>query len=583
MRSGSGAPILVSILVAGCLSDIPADGYDGTPAAAPQATDDGSQPPTFGPTVTQNDPPPPISGGTLAATHDGTVVVADPDRDAVYIVDARARSSRTVNLAPHDEPGRVVIDGGRAFVALRRGGALVTIDLASASVVSRREVCPTPRGVAYDKPSDTVYVACAGGELVTLPLSTRSAIIPASRFVVDDLRDVVVSGDGVVVSTFRSSARWLVPSNGPPRMLYSGIASGDSRIRSQVAWRMIADDRTDDGVLSIAQSLNASVAADSSDWYHAEQEDPCAPGGGQVTVVGDAPVVHVVPNAPLAVDVAATPDFIAMAVAGNGHTPEYPQMILLSRKNGGGCDSGTPVQLPGQITSVGWIGLVSIVAFSREPAALFVLELGASVETAARIDLSPTSREDTGHAIFHSNAGHGAACASCHAEGRDDGHVWSSVDRGSRRTQSLLGTLAGTAPYHWDGEQADMKALARFTFESAMQGPTLANDRIAALEGWLVALPPLAVSPPADPDAVTRGAVRFEASCASCHAGPKHTDNSTRNVGTGGSFQVPSLVGVGWRAPYLHDGAAPSLDEAIFVHNKAITDTTDLIAYLRTL
>jgi hypothetical protein len=37
------------------------------------------------------------------------------------------------------------------------------------------------------------------------------------------------------------------------------------------------------------------------------------------------------------------------------------------------------------------------------------------------------------------------------------------------------------------------------------------------------------------------------------------TNNQSVDVGTGGVFQVPSLVGVGWRAPFLHTGCAITL------------------------
>jgi cytochrome c peroxidase len=41
-----------------------------------------------------------------------------------------------------------------------------------------------------------------------------------------------------------------------------------------------------------------------------------------------------------------------------------------------------------------------------------------------------------------------------------------------------------------------------------------------------------------------------------CHSGPKLTSAGTFDVGTGQAFQVPSLVGLGTRAPYMHDGCA---------------------------
>ena len=63
--------------------------------------------PTFGPTTTATDAPPPISGGTLLVTRDGTRAIAsDPDRDLVYIVDlTKNQVHAQVALAHGDEPG----------------------------------------------------------------------------------------------------------------------------------------------------------------------------------------------------------------------------------------------------------------------------------------------------------------------------------------------------------------------------------------------------------------------------------------------------------------------------------------------
>jgi cytochrome c peroxidase len=72
------------------------------------------------------------------------------------------------------------------------------------------------------------------------------------------------------------------------------------------------------------------------------------------------------------------------------------------------------------------------------------------------------------------------------------------------------------------------------------------------------------------------------------------TNNTTVNVGTGGAFQVPSLIGVGSRAPFLHDGRAatlkdrfdPSLgggDQHGHTSQLADSDVSDLVAFLNTL
>jgi len=113
--------------------------------------------------------PPPISGGTMAVTSLRRAVVADSDRDRIWVVDLASRAVSEIVLEEGDEPGRVVTGAGEtAYVALRRGGALVTVDAASGKQIARTAVCPAPRGMAFDAVSDRLHVACAGGELVSL-------------------------------------------------------------------------------------------------------------------------------------------------------------------------------------------------------------------------------------------------------------------------------------------------------------------------------------------------------------------------------------------------------------------------------
>ncbi|HVR21266.1 MAG TPA: hypothetical protein VMS65_16245, partial [Polyangiaceae bacterium] len=75
--------------------------------------------------------PPAISGGTLLVLRSGALAVAsDPERDAIVVADLGSGTVRgTIALEAGDEPGRLVEDAtGRVHVALRRGGAVVTVD-----------------------------------------------------------------------------------------------------------------------------------------------------------------------------------------------------------------------------------------------------------------------------------------------------------------------------------------------------------------------------------------------------------------------------------------------------------------------
>jgi mono/diheme cytochrome c family protein len=155
----------------------------------------------------------------------------------------------------------------------------------------------------------------------------------------------------------------------------------------------------------------------------------------------------------------------------------------------------------------------------------------------------------------------------------------------------------GTEPFHWSGDEADFSHLMTDVFVGRMSGPTLAADQADALLTWLDAQPRPPRPAPADPAAVERGRLLFDdtksVGCATCHAGNHLTSNATVDVGTGGLFQVPSLVGVGARAPFMHDGCAATLRDrfspACGGTNHGVTSQlsesqiSDLVAYLETL
>jgi cytochrome c peroxidase len=239
---------------------------------------------------------------------------------------------------------------------------------------------------------------------------------------------------------------------------------------------------------------------------------------------------------------------------------------------------------------------------TREPARLWIIAaqgaasspIWTSTSTGTEITLSSVSRDDTGHDVFHASAGATIACASCHPEGGDDGHTW-LLDGEPRRTPSLRGTIAGTAPYHWRGDEADLVVLTDDVYSQRMNGAQLDSSQMTALTAWVQSVP----APPAptwvDATAAQRGRALFgrpDTQCASCHLGSKFTNNQTLDVGTGKPFQVPPLVGVGWRLPLLHDGCAKTvMDRFLTCSTKghgglaalSLQDELDLTAYLDTL
>jgi mono/diheme cytochrome c family protein len=160
----------------------------------------------------------------------------------------------------------------------------------------------------------------------------------------------------------------------------------------------------------------------------------------------------------------------------------------------------------------------------------------------------------------------------------------------------MRGGIVGTEPFHWDGDMTTFTTLVHEVFEGRMSGPPLRPETSDALLGWIDSIPTLPVRAGVDRMASERGRVLFNdttVACASCHAGERLTNNKAADVGTGKMFQVPSLRNVAARAPFLHDGCAPTLKDRFGAcgggdkHGKTSdlspAQLSDLISYLETL
>ena len=619
----------------------------------------------------------PITGGTMTVSRDGSrAVISDPDRDRVVQVDlASEQVISETQLDVGDEPGRVVEDAaGRMHVALRRGGAIATLDETGA-ITDRRSVCPEPRGLAYDTTTDLVHVACSGGELVTLAAAGGA---PTRTLRLDrDLRDVVVTGANLTVTRFRTAEILTIDPTGAivnrvmpptvPRFDFGmgdlgpggGAGSGGSfGAPASTAWRTIA---LPDGRLVMSHQRRVKSVLDS--------QSPGGYGGScgggpledAVTVVtpGQAPqAVARIGRGALPVDIAASRsgDKIAVAVAGSREVIVTSSIALTapdedkceppnptpcgdfpggddggSGMTGGGGSGTSPPSGPdptmgeccedkdrdgscdddddddddqgedddsqrlGPPTSLGWTPSGDLVIFYPEAPALIIRTQGTGLSH--RINLPGGARNDAGRNVFHRQTAIGVACASCHPEGRDDGIVWNFASDGVRRTQSLAGNILDRAPYHWTGDESSLPVLLDDVFAKRMSGGILNERQKAALGPWLNRIPAPAASTTQDPAAVARGAAIFETpavGCVSCHNGLLMTNNLKFNVGTGGMFKVPSLLGVGDRAPFLHNGCAQTLMDR-FINCSggpgAHGDTSklspeqlnDLVAYLESL
>lgn len=280
---------------------------------------------------------------------------------------------------------------------------------------------------------------------------------------------------------------------------------------------------------------------------------------------------------------------VAIAFAGEpgGDYRHGPQVVTSSlavaeRDDPEGClEPSGDRRYAGQVIAVAFAGERELVQL-REPARLVV--------DGSEIELGGASVRDTGHDVFHLDTGGAIACASCHPEGGDDGHVWTFSAIGAVRTQPLEGVV-GLTPYHRGGDVPTFPVLMD-ALQDQMAGPRLDPEVVAATERWLTRLPAPPSGPALDRGAVERGRALFESSdvgCASCHAGALGTDGRSHWIGDG-EWQTPPLRGVALRPPYLHDGRAADLGSALFgasshgrVEHLGEAERSDLEAYVRAL
>lgn len=555
------------------------------------------------PVVRTATPPPPIFGGTLhVSTESRLALAAEPDRDRVRLIDLDEQTlAGEIVFDDGDLPWRMTeAPGAIAWVSLRGGGAIAAIDLAEQVVIHRVEVCPNPRGLAYDATEHAIVTACAGGDVVFVDADTGDEL-QRSRHP-SDLRDVLITGETIRVTRFRSTEILTIRGDDPDLVPPSptrrnNLANDDETVEPRVAWKTIP--RPGGGLVMLHQlATTRALELFDNNRVPVYYQNAGCDGVSNVSVGwtrnGEMVGAGAIDAPALSVDIAVSPFGNRYAIAGASVSTELGSGIvfgeLLEREkddDGGGCVPTSSVALEGTVTSVAYDD-VTLLVQTREPSAVtFVTSAGG---TYGRVELPGDSVTDTGHDLFHLDPGTGVTCATCHPEGGTDGHVW-NFEFGLRATQPLDVDLAQTAPYHWAGEHEDMAALIDDTHHLRMRAPILTDERRQVFEEWLVAIPSPAPQRIIEDEATTRGkAVFADAGCDRCHDGamPK----TLGNVDLQGTFiQIPHLAGLATRPIFMHDGRAHDLRSAAMDMlartapdvELADAELDDLTAYLATL
>lgn len=204
-----------------------------------------------------------------------------------------------------------------------------------------------------------------------------------------------------------------------------------------------------------------------------------------------------------------------------------------------------------------------------------------------------------GRALFYDGetsvlAANGAnvACATCHPAGRTDGMTW-SFPQGRFQTPMTVGA-ALTLPLRWQGDRASIEDDVLGTARDLLGALGDLHPEARLVTRFIEHLREVD-TPAIDPEQEARGLRLFEsetAGCGSCHAGPRFTDgrqHPTRSQKL--AIDTPSLLGLAASAPYLCDGRAGTLEEALVEHERdghgrvshlSQPELDDLVEFLRT-
>jgi len=570
----------------------------------------------------------------LALSGDGSrLLVANQTAGSVSLVDTR--SHRVLDeLKTGERPAGVALsrDGRRGIVTHWYGYDLAVLALKDdhMTVVGRIETGPEPRGVALSADGGTAYVAVGvANEVVRIDIKGKT--VTGRLAVGREPRGVALSPDGsrLLVSNARSQNVSIID----PRawaVLHTLPIDGDNL--RQVATS--ADGKT--GYVANMRNRGLPTTKNNIDlgWVLGQRltridlAGPPSYSTLTLDVRGKAAAdAH-------GVAVSSDGKFVAVSCGGTHEVMVFrTDKTRLPWRSNSSRDLIAPELLndDGRFRRVEVGGRPTEILFGPDGRTLYVanyLADAVQVVDAESARLKQTiplggpkvpSLSRRGEIVFHDarySFNQWYSCNTCHSDGHTNGLDFDTLNDGrqdfstfhlrSRKKVLTLRRTTKTKPWTWHGWQSDLDDAMAESFTKSMQGPKPSAADIKALVAYLETLE-YPKNPYQEPDgglppAARRGQAVFrseKAACNSCHGGPELTDGKIHIVGLEErddayrGYNPPSLRGVYDKDPYLHDGRAKTLREALSGPHSAQKVTglgeltekeiDDLVAYLKTL
>jgi len=575
----------------------------------------------------------------LAVSPDGKrIYIALDDRDEVAEADTVSRQVlRRANVA--DGPFGLVLDtpGKNLFVTCRGGDRLVVLDTQSLRETGSVPVGMGPVAVAFcrtdagerlvvaNSMSDDISVLsvsplqelgrpAAGREpfaVAVTPDGTRAFVanrmvrlvsvktIPASEITEIDPVTARVVRREVLESAHLSEAICAVPAR-------SWILMPLVKVRNLVPITQVANGWVMSSGLAVADVKNGEVVQMPLDEANDCFADPSgiavdpsgqrafvASGGGDVVTVVAAWLAKAdaTTRQEAIYDLALAPEYVTARIP----TQRNPRQLALSP------DGGTLFVVERLQDSVLVVDAKNLVAQGR-----IVLGDGGLNDPIRRGERVFTTASYTFQHQF--------SCRSCHPDGHVDGLSYdfdtTGIGDNLLDNRSLMG-VAGTEPFKWNGKNPSLEVQCGPRFAKVlMRTDPIPQKELLDLTTFIKSLPPQRVSARSADGKLTpaqeRGKEIFfatmtpdgkeiphERRCSTCHRPPLYSVRLSFDVGTGGMFDTPHLLGLADTAPYLHDGRALTLEELWTTYNTNDLhgvssymnkiQLNDLIEFLKTL
>lgn len=566
---------------------------------------------------------------SIAISPDGRVWVSNKSSSTVSIIDPAGLSVMQTLAMPYaSAPYGIVFSpvANEAFVVLEASGQLLKLDAGTGNTMLSASTGPNPRHVAIDSSGSKIYVSRFitprqpgedtavidpnfggvkhGGEILVF----NAADLTSGPTVVlqhSDKADAENQGGGVpnylgAVSISPDGVRASIPSK------MDNIARGTLRSGANINFQ--------NTVRAITSVIN--VASDTEDYSRRIDHDNASVAS---EVVFDRFGIY---------------EFATLETSNEIAVIDTHAGFQLFRINTGQAPQGIAISADGLKLFVSNFMDRSVEIFDLTDLQTQGLWNASSIATVATVANEKLTAEVLlGKQLFYNAKDDRLArdnylsCASCHNDGGYDGRTWdlTGMNEGLRNTITLRGTAASHGRLHWSENfdevqdfEGQIRVLSEGTglmsdtdFNSGTHSDPLGDPKtglsadLDALAAYVASLDTIALSPFRNSNgtlttAGENGREIFRAeNCAACHSGSEFTDsdlNVLHDVGTikpasgqrlGGpltGIDTPTLRGVAFSSPYLHDGSALTLSDAISAHNGvAISgqDMADLVAYLQ--